>query len=185
MSFLTNLEWRFATRDFDTNKKVSKEDIQKIKDAIRLSPSSYGLQPFKVIVVEDQKMKSKLTSISFNQRQIEVCSHLLVFVARTDIQTRIGEYAELLKKRDGLFDRIKFEAGARAFFGIKYADEEKKLRIAADQAYLALGFALAACAELKIDSCPMEGFDQAAYREFFNLKEDDVPVAIMAFGYRS
>lgn len=185
MSFLNNLDWRFATKVFDKNKKVTRENINKIKDAIRLAPSSYGLQPYRILIVEDEKLKEKLTSISFNQAQIDTCSHLFVFVAKTDVQTRIGEYASLLSEKSNIFDRVKFEAGARTFFGVKYMTEEKKLRMASNQTYIALGFALAACAELKIDSCPMEGFMSDKYKEFFDLKDDEYVAVIMAVGYRA
>lgn len=184
MSFLEKLNWRFATKAFDSQKIVKDEDIQKIKDSIRLAPSSYGLQPFRVVVVTDQDLKNKLKLASFNQSQVSDCSHLFVFVSKTDLQTRIGEYCDLIKDSSGLFDRIKFEAGARTFFGLKGLDEEKKLRIASNQSYIALGFAMAACAELEIDSCPMEGFMPSEYKDILKLEHDEVTSVVLAVGYR-
>ncbi len=184
-TFLDSLNWRFATKKFDTNKKVSAEDLQKIKDSIRLAPTSYGLQPFRVMIVENQDLKNKLKEASFNQSQVSDCSHLFVFVARTDIQKRIGEYCDLIKDGTGLFDRLKFEAGARAFFGLTGITEEKKLRIASNQAYIALGFAMAACAELRIDSAPMEGFSSDNYKDILGLAKDEYAAVILGVGYRA
>ena len=186
-TFLNSLNWRFATKKFDTNKKVCTEDIQKIKDSIRLSPSSFGIQPFRVVVIEDQKLKQELKDASLGNSQVADCSHLFVFVAKTDLQKRIGEYADLIKAKSGagLFDRMKFEAGARTFFGLVGMNEEKKLRIASNQAYIALGFALAACAELHIDSCPMAGFSADSYHRILGLKDDEYAAVILAVGYRS
>lgn len=186
-SFLNSLNWRFATKKFDTTKKVSGEDIQKIKDAILLSPSSFGIQPFRVVVIENQNLKQELKDASLGNSQVADCSHLFVFVARTDLQKRIGEYADLIKAKSdaGLFDRMKFEAGARTFFGLVGMNEEKKLRIASNQTYIALGFALAACAELHIDSCPMEGFSADSYHNILNLKQDEYAAVLLAVGYRA
>lgn len=185
-TFLNSLDWRFAVKEFDTNKKVSSEDIQKIKDAIRFAPSSFGIQPFRVIIIEDQKLKDDLKEASFGNKQVNTCSHLFVFVAKTDLQKRIGEYAELIKSKSdaGLFDRMKFEMGARAFFGLVGMSDEKKLRVASNQAYIALGFALAACAELRIDSAPMEGFSADQYKEMLCLADDEYAAVIMGVGYR-
>lgn len=186
-SFLESLDWRFATKKFDRDKKVCAEDIQKIKDAIRFAPTSFGIQPFRVVIVEDQDLKNSLRDASLGNDQVADCSHLFVFVARTDLQKRIGEYADLIKTKSeaGLFDRMKFEAGARAFFGLTGMTEDKKLRVSSNQTYIALGFALAACAELRIDSCPMEGFVAESYHNLLGLEKDEYAAVVLAVGYRA
>ncbi len=186
-NLLENLNWRYAVKKFDTTKKVSDEDLQKIKQAVRLSPSSFGLQPYKILIIEDQDLKLKLKAESFNQNQIDTCSHLLVFVANTNLQKRIGEYCDLatFKDKKGLFDRLKFEAGARAFFGMASIDENRKFRIVTNQTYIALSFAMTACAELKIDSCPMEGFSSEGYSKILNLSSDEKACVLLPIGYRT
>lgn len=189
-TFLNSLDWRYAVKKFDTEKKVSKEDLQKILNAIRMSPSSYGLQPYRVIVIDSQdikgqELKKELKEYSFGQNQIDTCSHLLVFVAKKDLQKRIGEYANIAEfKSRGLFDKVKFEAGARSFFGLKYISEDRKLMYATNNTFLALGFALAACAELHVDSCAMEGFSHDKYAEKLNIEKDEFISVILPIGYR-
>lgn len=183
-TFLNSLDWRFATKAFDTNKKVSAEDIQKIKDAIRMAPTSFGLQPFRVIVIEDQELKNKLKPSSFNQSQIDTNSHLFVFVSNSDVQKRIGEYCDLAEtKSKGLLNRVAMETGMRAAFAMR--NDEAKMRWATNQTYIALGFGLAACAELRIDSAPMEGFMSDSYKDILGLKENEYAAVIMAVGYRA
>lgn len=183
-TFLSSLDWRFATKAFDTNKKVGAEDIQKIKDAIRMAPTSFGLQPFRVIVIEDQELRDKLKLSSFNQGQVSDSSHLFVFISNTDVQGRIGEYCDLAEtKSKGLLNRVAMETGMRASFAMR--NDDAKLRWATNQTYIALGFGLAACAELHIDSAPMEGFMSDSYKDILCLKENEYAVVLMAVGYRA
>lgn len=182
-TFINNLNWRYAVKNFDTNKKVNSEDLQKIKDAIRLAPSSFGLQPFRVIVVTDNDMKCKLKAAAFNQSQVDSCSHLFVFVSSSDMQKRIGEFCDMnVQKSKGLFDRIKNEATMRGFAML--LNDDGKKRWASEQAYVALGFALAACAELQIDSCPMGGYKAAECAKILELGENEEVCVLLPVGYR-
>jgi nitroreductase len=181
-TFLANLNWRYAVKSFDTNKKVDEVTLNKIKESIRLAPSSFGLQPFRVIIVSEEEAKQKLMSASYNQSQVGTASHLLVFVSASDMQKRIGEYCDMVSSKGGLFDRIKAEATMRGF-AMLLSDEGKK-RWASEQAYVALGFALAACTELKIDSCPMGGFKADDYKEILSLGEKEEVCVILPIGYR-
>jgi nitroreductase len=183
-SFISHLEWRHATKGFDPKKKVSDDDAKKILDTIRLSPSSFGLQPFHVEVVTDQALKEKLQPHAWHQKQIITCSHLLVFVAHNNMETRIDDYFNLATggnadARGALKD---YEGMMRGFFTQKSA--EQKTHWAQNQTYLALGFALAACAELAIDSCPMEGFMPEEFRKLLNLKPNEFASVLLAVGYR-
>ena len=96
MSFLSNLSWRYATKKFDTNKKVSDADLAKIIEAIQMAPSSFGLQPYHFYVVSNQEMKDKIQAVSWNQPQITTCSHLIVFAARSDLIANTDEYFTLM-----------------------------------------------------------------------------------------
>jgi nitroreductase len=159
MSFLTQLDWRFAAKDFNPSKKVSDENLQKILDAIRLSPSSFGLQPFHIHVVTNPETKQKIRQNAWNQPQVENCSHLLVFSSRTDIlEKRIDDLIEIMS---GGNEQVKmnlavYEELMTGFLG--KLDRTQMKSWADRQTYIALGFAMAACAELSVDSCPMEGF---------------------------
>lgn len=185
MSFIKNLSWRYATKVFDSNKKVESAHVEKILEAIRLAPTSFGLQPFHVTVVENQELKDKLQGFAWNQPQIGTSSQVLVFSYRTDVLARINTYFEMIS--GGNEEMRKSMEGYETMMK-NFAEgmpEEKVPSWAAKQAYIALGFALAACAELEIDSCPMEGFNAAAYKEALELPENITPVVLLPIGYRS
>ena len=182
-TFLNNLEWRYAVKKFDTDKRVDANDLQKIKDAIRMTPTSYGLQPFRIIIVQDQELKNKLKLSSYNQAQVDTCSDLIIFVANTDVQKRIGEYCDLSDfKSKGMFKRAGIEAIMRGSFAMR--SDEAKLRWATNQTYIALGFAMAACAELHVDSCPMEGFSSDDYKKELGLSDSEYVAVLLPIGYR-
>ena len=94
MSFLSNLSWRYATKQFDTTRKVSDEDLEKILEAIRMTPTSFGLQPYHFYVITNQEIKDKIQAAGWNQPQIGTASHLIVFTARTDFETNKNEFFE-------------------------------------------------------------------------------------------
>jgi nitroreductase len=96
MSFLTNLSWRYATKKFDTSRKVSDADLDSILEAIRLTPTSFGMQPYHFYVVSNQEVKDKIQAVSWNQPQIGTSSHLIVFTARTDLPKLKEEFFTLL-----------------------------------------------------------------------------------------
>ncbi len=182
MSFIENLNWRYATKKFDTSKKVSEEDKDKIFEAIRMAPTSFGFQPFQIQIIENKEIREELKKAAYNQAQITDASFLLVFSARSDIENRIDEYAELIKINDPVkADSLK-NGGLRETYDKQSADE--KAAWAAKQAYIALGFGLAACIDLKIDSCPMEGFSKDEFKKILNLPENLFPQAVLAVGYR-
>ena len=182
--FLDHLDWRFATKQFDADKKVSDADLDRILEAIHLSPSSFGLQMYHVHVITDPEIKTQLRKHSWDQPQVEDCSHFLVFSARTDLNDRIEDYLKLLSGGDDT-KREKFEAFEKTLRGFaENRSPEWVENWGGKQAYIALGFALAACAELSIDSCPMEGFDHQAYHDILELPEHIKPAVSLAIGYR-
>lgn len=184
MSFLDNLDWRNAEKDFDPAKKVSEEDLKKILQAIRMAPSSWGVQPYHIYVIGDQATKLKLKEKGYNQKQYEDSSHTLVFCGRNDLKNRIDKYFDLAtggdaEKRKAMSEYEKMMSGS-----LESKNPEDGMNWAYRQAYLALGFGLAACAELKIDSCPMEGFDPAGFDQILNLPANIKSVATLSIGYR-
>lgn len=184
VSFLDHLDWRFATKKFDPEKKLSDECLGKILTAIRMTPTAYGLQPYHVLVVTDAETKKKLSDASHGQPQLIDASHVLVFFSRTDILSRIDAYFKIVSG-----------AGERSEKDIQKAERYRQVAgryegpagrdWAAKQTYIALGFALAAAAELEVDSFPMEGCDFAAVKKIFNLPEIFTPVLLLPLGYRA
>lgn len=187
-NILDALKWRYATKVFDPNKKIPAEDFQKILDALVLSPSSYGLQPWKFVIVENPKLRAELRPHSWNQAQITDASHLIVLCRVNTIdEVFVTKFIELTAKKRGMnphdLDGYKnmmigdVVQGPRS----KRVDEWAK-----DQVYIALGNLLTVAATMGIDACPMEGFDPSKYDEILNLKEKGLSSAVIcALGYRS
>jgi nitroreductase len=185
MSFISQLNWRYATKIFDNTKKVSPENLATIFEAIKLAPTSFGLQPFHVVNVIDAAKREELKGHAWSQPQVTEASHLLVFCARNDIKQRIEDYFELATGGDeNLKTALASYKGMMTGFE-SGLPEEHKIPWATRQVYIALGFAMAACAELEIDSCPMEGFDTMAFKTALNLPENLTPVVCLPIGYRS
>ena len=186
MALLDNLKWRYATKAYDSTKKVDQQDMDKIIEAARLAPTSSGLEQFRIIVISDQKLKEKIVPIAMDQKNIAQCSHLLVFAAW-------DKYTE--ERIDDIYNYITDQRGLpRGRFG-SYTTKLKALYLpqtaeenfahTARQAYIGLGMALAQAAELKVDSTPMEGFDNDALDELLGLKAKGLrSVVLMPIGYR-
>jgi nitroreductase/dihydropteridine reductase len=167
-SFLSNLEWRRAVKKFVPGAAV---DTQPIRDAIVAAPTSFGLQPYKVIAVRDPALKGKLRAVSYGQAQVTDCDTLFVFCARNNVKLRAEEYLTA--------------TGAESMRGMLMGFLDSRpdpTAWAARQAYIALGFALAAAAEAQIPSCPMEGFSPKDVAELLGLPGSLEPVALLAVG---
>ncbi len=187
MSFLDNLQWRFATKEFDENKKVNSEDLEKIAEAIRLAPTSYGLQTFHVYMIKDNKIKASLKLKSFLQKQIDTSSHLLIFCAiskKSALYQRVDDYVDLIVAGDKTNQANLDPLRLRLKNIIKAMSQEELESWTQKQCYLTLGFALAACAELKIDSCPLEGFEKKSIDKILELPSGLKSTVILAMGYR-
>ena len=179
--------WRYATKKFDASKKVSAEDLEVLLEAIRLSASSYGLQPYSVLVITDQEIKEKLKPASWNQSQITDASHIIVFANQTDFGDELA---------DDYLDKVSSTRGVPLENLKQYGDfmkntlmglpQEVKSAWTTKQTYLALGNAMQAAAELKIDTTPMEGYVPEQYNEILGLTEKNLNAAVvLAVGYRS
>ncbi len=180
MPFLENLNWRYATKRFDSSKKVSEENKNKILEAIRMAPTSFGFQPFQAHIIENTDIREELKKAARGQIQLTDASFVLVFSARSDMENKIDEYIELVKA--DFPEKVEYLLKKKDVF--KTQSVEEKVAWTAKQAYIALGFGLAACAELGIDSCPMEGFNKDEFKKILKLSDNLYPQAIFAVGYR-
>jgi nitroreductase len=185
-TFLDHQNWRYATKKFDTAKKISTEDLNTLKEAIRLSSSSYGLQPYKVIIVENPELRAKIQPVAWGQSQIVDASHLIVFANRTTINdTEIDAFFKNMSETR----EIPFEAlsGYQGFMKgkINELSEDAQNIWNSKQTYLALGNLLNAAAELKIDVTPMEGFSPTEVNEILGLNALGLNASLIAtVGYR-
>lgn len=185
MSLIDHLNWRHAVKAYDSTKKVSEENISKIIEAARLAPTSSGLQPFKVLVVRDAEIKEKLAEGALNPECMRDASHVIIFAAW-------DRYTE--ERIDKVYDFTTEERGLpKGRFG-SYTDKLKSIYLSqpaelnfahtARQTYIALGLALAQAAELKIDTTPVEGFNNEWVDEVLDLKKHGLKsVSLMYVGY--
>ena len=180
------LNWRYATKGFDPERKVSEKDWEAIRDAAILAPSSYGLQPFKLVVVTDPKMKARLKPACFNQPQIEACSHLVIFAAKKELdREHIDRFLDRTAEVRGA-TRESLEEFEGLLHGLREKLEEagNGLYWAQRQAYISLGFMLYTAALRGVDACPMEGFEPEKVDEILGL-EGYRSSALCALGYRT
>ena len=182
---LDDLKWRYATKVYQEGKKVSQENIDKIVEAARLAPTSSGLQPFRLVVIDDLKTKEKLAEGALNQVAVTTCSHVIVFAVWDNYTNeRIDQVYDFITDERGLprgrFSR--YTDMLKTSFG--NTESIRNFEHATRQAYIALGLSLAQAAELKIDSTPAEGFDNQKVDEILNLKELGLKsVVLMYIGY--
>ena len=170
MALIEDLNWRHAVKAYDPTKKVSKEDVDKIVEAARLAPTSSGLQAFQVLVVENQELKEKLVKGALNPECMRDCSHVIIFAGW-------DRYTE--ERIDKVYNHTTDVRGLERGRFSSYTDMLKKMYLAqsaeenfahiARQTYIALGLSLAQAAELKVDSTPVEGFDNSVVDEILEL----------------
>jgi nitroreductase len=185
---LQQLNWRYAVKKFDSHKKISDSTWDTLAEVLRLAPSSYGLQPWKFLLVQSQEIRKKLLPFSWKQTQIEDCSHLLVFttlkkVSENHVHAMIAHTEQVrgmptgALKGYGDFIAADVVRGPRGQISQHWTQR---------QAYIAMGSLMTAAALLGIDTCPMEGIDAANYDEILGLKNTDhATVAVVALGYRA
>lgn len=185
-SFIENQQWRYATKKFDARKKISVSDFEILKEAIRLSSSSYGLQPYQVIIVENIELRKQIQPMAWGQSQIVDASHLFVFANITNFgEEGIDAYLNNMIKTRGLSPED--VAGYGGFMKSKIVPlpQEDKNAWTSKQTYLALANLMNAAAELKIDVTPMEGFEPEKVNEILGLNQIGLNAALLApVGYR-
>ena len=185
-TFIENQNWRYATKKFDATKKVSETDFETLKQAVRLSASSYGLQPYQVLIIENPELRAKLQPASWGQSQIVEASHLLVFANIVDInESHIDSYMLNMAQTRGL--NLEDLKPYSDFMKSKIMSLplEAKANWTSKQTYLALGNLLNAAAELKIDVTPIEGFEPEKYNDILGLNALGLNASLVAtIGYR-
>jgi len=185
-SLIDTLNWRYATKKMDASKSVPEEKVNRILEAIRLSASSSGLQPYQVIVVKNKALREQIVPHAWNQQQIVDGSHLLVFAAWDNYtEQRINTMFDLVNEERG-FTNEGWEAYRQKILAAyPPRPAEVNYEHAARQAYIGLGTALIAAAEEGVDSTPMEGFDPEKVDEILGLKEKGLrSVILLPLGYR-
>lgn len=186
-TLIESLNWRYATKKFDPSRKVTSEDLKTLKEAIRLSASSYGLQPYEVLVIEDPEIRKQLKEASWGQTQITDASHLIVFANKTNVTAKDTEaYMNNISKTRNI--PVENLSGFSDMINntVISLPQEAKHTWTAKQTYIALGSLLAAAAELRIDACPMEGFDPEGYNRILGLDKKGLNASVIAtIGYRA
>jgi len=186
-NYIDSLQWRYATKKFDRNKKVSDTDLKTLLESMRLTASSYGLQPYHIFVITNPEIRKKLQPVSWGQTQIVDASHLIVLTHKTEVDTDWidGYLANISETRNIPMEALTEYADFMKSKVLALSPEEQATW-AAKQNYLALGNLLSAAAELRLDACPMEGFEAEAYDEILGLSSKGLSTSLVAaVGYRS
>ncbi|MGK0272823.1 MAG: nitroreductase/dihydropteridine reductase [Cocleimonas sp.] len=179
MKLLEALDWRYAVKQF-SDEKITAVELRALLNATRLSASSYGLQPYNIIVVESNTIRKQLLPFSYGQEKIADSSHLIIFAAHTQVgdvtvDRYIEKHAKITNKPSGelsnFSDHMKSALAAKT--------PEQKQQWAHQQAYIALGNFLTCAAMMKIDSCPMTGFDNVGYDAVLGLLEKNLTTSVI------
>ncbi|MDH7913228.1 NAD(P)H-dependent oxidoreductase [Winogradskyella sp. SYSU M77433] len=184
---IENLKWRYATKKFDSSKTISTEDFETLKKAMQLTASSYGLQPYKILNIVDKETRTKLRAASWNQSQIEDASHMIVLANMTDFGDElVDNYFENVIDTRNLNKEDVADYANTIKSTIGQLSQEQKALWTAKQAYIVVGNLLSAAAQLRIDACPMEGFQSEEYNKILDLNSKNLNAAVVVtLGYRS
>lgn len=187
MDIIESLQWRYATKKFAPNKSVSSEDLETILEAGNLAATSYGLQPVEFVVVSDPALRQRLVPFSYNQPQVGQAPHVIVIAVRTDVDADfIRASAKLTEQVRGLEDGQLDDYAKQMIGAITSMDDDQRLVWAQKQSYIVLSNLMTACAALKIDSCPMEGFVPAEYNRLLDLESKNLHASVvLPVGYRA
>ena len=185
-TLLENLNWRYATKKFDASKKISDADLNTLKEAVRLAASSYGLQPYKVVIVENPELREQLKAAAYGQTQITDASQIFIFANDLNAGPEsVAAYIKNISETRGLPTEALGGFADMMNGVISNLSQEAKNIWTAKQTYIALGTLLAAAAELKIDATPMEGFNAAAFNEILGFDKLGLNASVIAtVGYR-
>jgi nitroreductase/dihydropteridine reductase len=187
MSLIEKLNWRYATKKFDHTKKLSSEQLDELLKAVQLSPSSAGLQPYKVIIVKDAAIREQLREAAHGQSQITDASQVVVFATETDLDEKyVKHFIDYVAEKRQV-GRENLEGYEQMIMGnVNRLTEDQRISWSNKQAYIALGVLLTAAAEMGIDACPMEGFSAAKFDDILGLKEKGLTTTVIAtIGFRS
>lgn len=186
-NIIQSLNWRYATKSFDASKKLNGEELDTLLNAIRLTPSSYGLQPYQVVVISNKEVKEVLKDAAYGQVQLAESSHVFVFARTKNYTTQqVDEFALNIANTRGIsLESIK-DYVETMLGDVKSQTQEELAVWNSKQVYIALGFLLETAALNGIDACPMEGFDAAKFDEILGLDAKNLAsVVIATVGFRS
>jgi len=187
MSVIDDLKWRYATKNFDRDQKLSQKQLNTLKEAFNLTATSYGLQTLKLVIVSDQEQKESLLPHAYNQKQVVDASHLLVLCIQKDINSEdVASHFDNVQKIRETPAEVLAPFKSQLTTTVVAMPTERKEAWATNQAYIALGNLMTVCAVEKIDACPMEGFIPEAVDETLNLADLGLKsVLLLPVGVRS
>tara|TARA_B100000508_G_scaffold141097_1_gene146957 strand:- start:50300 stop:50944 length:645 start_codon:yes stop_codon:yes gene_type:complete len=188
MDIIEALEWRYAVKKFDPNKKIDEDQLDRILRGLQLTPTSMGLQLMKFMVITDRETRKNITPIAFNQKQVEDCSHLIVLcrkkeVAEEDVSSFVKHTAKTREISIESTTMINYEKMLSGSLNLSIEQQQAWME---NQVYIALGNLLTLCAAEGIDTCPMEGFDRKKLDDYLNLESEGYNAVVMCpIGFRS
>lgn len=187
MDILKKLEWRYATKRFDSDKKLNENQLDLLVDAVNLAPTSYGLQPFELFVAESSKIREELKVAAYGQSQVTDASQVFIFAVNSEISEKhIEAFVERTASQRGLSVESLADFRSMMVSSIMAKSPEARFQWAARQAYIALGVLLSTAASENIDACPMEGFNNAEFDRILGLEKKGLASVVMAtVGFRS
>lgn len=187
MSIIEALKWRYATKKFDSNKILSKEKIDILKEAFNLTATSFGLQTISLILVNDKSKREQLVEHSYYQKQVVDASHLLIIciqddISDSDVDNLFDKVSHLRKTPETILEPYRQDLKTM----MQNMSKAERQQWSVKQAYIVLGNLMTVCAIEQIDACPMEGFVPEMYDEVLNLKEHNLKsVLLLPIGYRA
>ena len=187
MNTIQQLEWRYAAKKFDSNKKLAKDKLHTIKQAFNLTATSFGFQTIKLIIIEDKSLRTSLVEHAYGQNQVVDASHLLIICIQENIEkNHVTDYYSNVKKIRATPDEILDPYKKYLIDMMENMSIEEKQQWSKNQAYIALGNLMTVCAVEAIDSCPMEGFVADKFDEVLKLREKGLKsVLLLPVGYRA
>lgn len=187
MDAIESLQWRYAVKKFDHTRSISEDQLTILKEAFNLTATSYGLQPIKLVIINNKEIQQRLVAHSWGQEQVAQASHLLVICTQNTVDKKfVEQYFKIVKEIRNTPDDILDPFKNYLSEAISQKTQEEIKTWTKNQAYLALGNLLTVCALEKIDSCPMEGFVPQKYDEVLKLQEKNLSaVLVLPVGYRA
>ncbi len=187
MDIIEKLKWRYATKKFDESKQLSNNQIHVLKEAFNLTATSYGLQPIKMLVIENKALRENLVKHSYNQTQVLEASHLLVICIQEQIfEEDVNAFFNNIKDTRNTSEEILAPFRENLINMLTNMSIQEQQQWSKNQAYIALGNLMTVCAIEGIDACPMEGFNPVAYDQELNLKQKGLKSALLLpVGFRA
>jgi nitroreductase len=185
MDLNKSLQWRYATKVFNPDMTLDEKTLNYLQDAIRLSPSSYGLQPYRVLIIRNKEIQQQLVPATYHQKQVSDASDVFVFCSISPEESMVDEYLKQVKKLRNTPPE-KLEAFREMILNkIQSLGKEGAIEWIARQSYIAMTHLLIACAEQQIDACPIEGFIPGEYSRILGLEKIGLePILVVPVGYR-